>query len=279
VLGPGIEKRFDLGGARLPVLADPTQLEVAVLNLAINARDAMPDGGILSFASRPVEMAGDPDLEDGRYIELAISDTGSGMDDDVAGRAFEPFFTTKEVGKGTGLGLSMVYGMARQSGGVARIESAPGVGTTVKIYFRAADEAAAAAHSGPDEPAAPGKRKAARASVLVIDDDPDVRAFICESLAEQGYEVREAADGRAGLAAFAKERPDLIVLDFIMPGLSGAEVASRVLADRPEQSILFVSGYSETDAVRSVAPNAPLLPKPFRAEMLERAVELILTRD
>ena len=279
VLGPGIEKKFDLDSARLPVLADPTQLEVAVLNLAINARDAMPDGGMLSFISRPVEKIGDPDLEDGRYIELCISDTGAGMSDEVAGRAFEPFFTTKEVGKGTGLGLSMVYGMARQSGGVARIESAPGVGTTVKMYFRAADDAGEAEQAGADEPAAIGRRKAGRASVLVIDDDPDVRAFISESLSELGYQVREAADGRAGLAAVAEEPPDLIVLDFIMPGLSGAEVASRVLAERPSQAILFVSGYSETDAVRSVAPNAPLLPKPFRAETLERAVDLILSRD
>jgi CheY-like chemotaxis protein len=239
----------------------------------------MPDGGMLSFVTTPVDIAGDPDLADGRYIELAISDTGAGMSEDVSTRAFEPFFTTKEVGKGTGLGLSMVYGMALQSGGVARIDSAPGVGTTVKMYFRAADDHGDPVAATADEPAAAGKRKAPRASVLVIDDDPDVRAFICESLAEQGYKVREAGDGRAGLAAFAAERPDLIVLDFIMPGLSGAEVASRVLADRPEQAILFVSGYSETDAVRSVAPNAPVLPKPFRAEALERAVELVLARD
>jgi len=279
VLGPGIDKRFDLDSSEFPVLADPTQLEVAVLNLAINARDAMPDGGVLSFITTPFEAVGDPDLDDGRYIELAISDTGAGMHEEVASRAFEPFFTTKEVGKGTGLGLSMVYGMARQSGGVARIESAPGAGTTVKMYFRAAGDSAATMPAGIDEPVAAGKRKARKASILVIDDDPDVRGFICESLAEQGYKVREAADGKAGLAAFAEERPDLIVLDFIMPGLSGAEVASRVLADRPDQAILFVSGYSETDAVKSVAPSAPLLPKPFRAETLERAVDLILTRD
>ncbi|HVH37739.1 MAG TPA: PAS domain S-box protein, partial [Sphingomicrobium sp.] len=277
VLGPGIEKRFDLDSAELPVLADPTQLEVAVLNLAINARDAMPDGGVLTFVTNPFEAAGDPDLDDGRYIELAISDTGAGMHEEVASRAFEPFFTTKEVGKGTGLGLSMVYGMALQSGGVARIESRPGSGTTVKMYFRAADDVDEPLVVRQDEPPATGKRNA-RATVLVIDDDPDVRGFICESLAEQGYRVRQAVDGQSGLEAFADERPDLIVLDFVMPGLSGAEVASRVLADRPDQQILFVSGYSETDAVKSVAPNAPLLSKPFRAETLGRAVDLILSR-
>ena len=273
VLGPGIEKRFDLGEEMVPVMTDPTQLEVAVLNLAINARDAMPDGGVLSFATRIIETAGDPELDDGRYVELTIRDTGAGMTDEVAERAFEPFFTTKEVGKGTGLGLSMVYGMARQSGGTARIESAPDEGTAVKLYFRAAegDQLAAAV-----EGAAEAKRKAAAkskpASVLVIDDDPDVRGFIAATLEEQGYRVREAHDGRAGLALIAKERPDLVILDFIMPGLSGSEVASRILARTPDQPILFVSGYSETEAVRRVAPQAPLLAKPFRADALDTAV-------
>src|SRR6476659_8798983 len=139
VLGPGITKQFDLDEVMMPVMADPTQLEVAVLNLAINARDAMPEGGILSFSTRPVQVAGDPDLEDGEYIELCISDTGVGMPPEVVERAFEPFFTTKEVGKGTGLGLSMVYGMGRQSGGAARIESRIGEGTAVKLLFRKAE--------------------------------------------------------------------------------------------------------------------------------------------
>ena len=131
VLGPGIAKQFDLDEELFPVMADPTQLEVAVLNLAINARDAMPEGGVLSFATRPVHVRGDGEIEDGEYIELSIADTGTGMTADVAARAFEPFFTTKDVGKGTGLGLSMVYGMARQSGGSARIESTPDRGTIV----------------------------------------------------------------------------------------------------------------------------------------------------
>ena len=143
VLGPGIEKKFDLDQEMLPVLADPTQVEVAVLNLAINARDAMPNGGMLHFVTRKVQVQNDPDLEAGDYIELCISDTGVGMPQSVAERAFEPFFTTKEVGKGTGLGLSMVYGMARQSGGDARIESEPGRGTTVSLFFRAAPRASA----------------------------------------------------------------------------------------------------------------------------------------
>ncbi|HEU5286208.1 MAG TPA: PAS domain S-box protein [Sphingomicrobium sp.] len=271
VLGPGIEKRFSLDDEELPVMADPTQLEVALLNLAINARDAMPDGGVLTFATRSVMVENDPELGDGRYVELSITDTGTGMSEEVAARAFEPFFTTKEVGKGTGLGLSMVYGMARQSGGSAQIVSPPGGGTSVKLLFRVAEQPAAAA--GPERADPEREESAARdASILVIDDDPDVRGFIVNSLEEQGYRVAAASDGRKGLKAFATERPDLVILDFIMPGLSGAEVANRIRADAPNQPILFVSGYSETEAVRRVAPDAPLLTKPFRADALDKAV-------
>jgi PAS domain S-box-containing protein len=276
VLGPGIEKRFNLDEEMVPVMADPTQLEVAVLNLAINARDAMPDGGVLDFATRIVDCGGDPELDDGRYVELTISDTGTGMADDVAARAFEPFFTTKEVGKGTGLGLSMVYGMARQSGGTARIASAAGEGTSVKIYFRAADSAVlvdAPGAAGEETDAAGGRGPA---SILVIDDDPDVRDFIVTTLQEQGYSVRQASNGERGLREAARAAPDLVILDFVMPGLSGSEVANRLLAKRPGQPILFVSGYSETEAVRGVAPNAPLLAKPFRAEALDKAVRSAL---
>ena len=262
----------------MPVMADPTQLEVAVLNLAINARDAMPDGGTLTFSSRPIEVAGDLELEDGDYIELTITDTGVGMPPQVVERAFEPFFTTKEVGKGTGLGLSMVYGMARQSGGTARIESTPGKGTAVKLLFRKADEEAAEAATGSEEPTS-ATVPFAPLSVLVIDDDPDVRGFIVTSLEELGYRVREASDGRAGLAAIERETPDLVILDFIMPGMSGADVARRIHAKRPDQPILFVSGYSETEAVKRTAPEATLLAKPFRAEALQKAVRTALTQQ
>jgi PAS domain S-box-containing protein len=271
VLGPGITKQFDLDESMIPVMADPTQLEVAVLNLAINARDAMPEGGFLTFSTRHVRMEGDRELEDGDYVELTISDTGLGMPPEVAERAFEPFFTTKEVGKGTGLGLSMVYGMARQSGGAARIESTPGKGTAVNLLFRAAEDAVLEAAVGSDEPTSHNV-PLAPVSVLVVDDDPDVRGFIVTSLEEQGYRVREASNGREGLAALERELPDLVVLDFIMPGLSGADVARRILDKHPHQPILFVSGYSETDAVKRTAPDAPLLAKPFRAEALQQAV-------
>jgi signal transduction histidine kinase/CheY-like chemotaxis protein len=271
VLGPGITKEFDLDEAMMPVMADPTQLEVAILNLAINARDAMPEGGVLTFSTKPVKVSSDPELEDGDYIELTISDTGSGMPAEVAERAFEPFFTTKEVGKGTGLGLSMVYGMARQSGGAARIQSRLGEGTAVKLLFRKSlgtltAEAAAAADRAQAEPERPS------ASVLVIDDDPDVRAFIVAALDEQGYRVSEASDGKEGLAEFDREKPDLVIVDFIMPGMSGADIARKIRSRFPDQRILFVSGYSETEAVKRTAPDAPLLTKPVRAEALDKAV-------
>jgi PAS domain S-box-containing protein len=271
VLGPGIEKKFDLDPHLMPVMADPTQLEVAVLNLAINARDAMPDGGTLTFSSRRRRILDDPELEPGNYIELSISDTGAGMEPDVLARAFEPFFTTKEVGKGTGLGLSMVYGMARQSGGTARIESEPGVGTTVKIFFRRAGRSADVQAGGEDAGArASIKRRAAK--ILVIDDDEDVRRFIVSGLEEYGHEVTEADSGQEGIARFMETDPDLVILDFLMPGMSGGEVASHILAAKPNQRLLFVSGYSETDAIRKAAPNAEILAKPFRAAVLDEAV-------
>ncbi|MCW3798028.1 PAS domain-containing protein [Sphingomonas sp. BN140010] len=275
VLGPGISKEFDLDREMMPVLADPTQLELAVLNLAINARDAMPDGGVLSIRTARLTVAGDdPELDDGDYIELSIADTGTGMMPDVIERAFDPFFTTKEVGKGTGLGLSMVYGVARQSGGTARITSAPGDGTTVKLYFPRAAVGVAAA----DEERSPARRgpPPVDASVLVIDDDPDVRGFVAATLEDLGYRVTEARDGEDGLSAYGKSGADLVILDFIMPGLTGADVAREIRRQRPSQPILFVSGYSETEAIQKAAPGAPLLPKPFRAEALDDAVRAAL---
>jgi CheY-like chemotaxis protein len=270
-LPPDIELAVDVADDVWLVEADPGELELALLNLAINARDAMPEGGMLSFATMPVQVANDAELEDGDYIALTISDTGSGMPPEVIERAFEPFFTTKEVGKGTGLGLSMVYGMARQSGGTARIESAPGKGTSVTLLFRKASEIAAEAKAAEGHAPAPDIATEPL-TILVIDDDPDVRDFIAATLEEQGYGVVNASDGREGVRQFDEVRPDLVIVDFIMPGLSGAEVARKIRAKVAGQPILFVSGYSETDAVKRTAPDAPLLTKPFRADALHKAV-------
>jgi CheY-like chemotaxis protein len=195
-----------------------------------------------------------------------------GMPPEIAERAFEPFFTTKEVGKGTGLGLSMVYGMARQSGGAARIESHIGKGTAVRLLFRQAEGETATEKPTGESELAEANLKQLPASVLVIDDDPDVRGFIADALGEQGYRVRHAGGGREGLAELEREKPDLVIVDFIMPEMSGAEVARQIRRKYPNQAILFVSGYSETEAVKRTAPEAPLLAKPFRADALDRAV-------
>ncbi|UUR07071.1 PAS domain-containing protein [Sphingomonas glaciei] len=277
VLGPGVEKRIELDEAAIPVLADPTQLELAVLNLAINARDAMPEGGLLTITTAPVTVSDDPELEPGDYIELSIGDTGSGMPEEVVARAFEPFFTTKEVGKGTGLGLSMVYGVARQSGGTARIDSRPGEGTTVRLYFRHAEGSQAKLEEEAVAEERDSRAVEPAARVLVVDDDPDVRGFVVASLEDLGYQVAEAADGAAALSEYRRETPDLVVLDYLMPGMSGAEVAREIRQDAPEQRILFVSGYSETDAIRAAAPGAALLAKPFRTEALAACVRKVLS--
>ena len=171
----------------------------------------------------------------------------------------------------------MVYGVARQSGGTARIESRAGEGTIVRLYFRRAEGGAveagaeSRAEDGPAEPA----EQAAR--VLVVDDDPDVRGFVVSSLEDLGYDVAEASDGEAAMVEFRREKPDLVVLDYLMPGMSGADVAREMRGARPEQPILFVSGYSETDAIRAAAPGATLLAKPFRSEALAACVRKVLS--
>ncbi|MCM8558334.1 hybrid sensor histidine kinase/response regulator [Sphingomicrobium sediminis] len=269
-LGPAIELKMEIAQDGLAILADPTQLEVALLNLAINARDAMGSEGSVTLSARVQQITDDPAIEAGDYLELALTDTGSGMDEQTLERAFDPFFTTKEVGKGTGLGLSMVYGMARQSGGTARIASQPGEGTRVALYFRLADSDAG--QQSKDERVAGCGTPVAGRSILVIDDDEDVRGFVTTTLEDAGAKLAEAADGESGLRRFRSFRPDLVVLDYAMPGMNGAEVAQAIRNEVPDQPILFISGYSETDAIRAAAPGAPMLAKPFTPDQLEDAV-------
>ena len=171
----------------------------------------------------------------------------------------------------------MVYGMALQSGGAARIESRLGEGTAVKLLFRKAEDMAAPISTSGQSDESDGEAAHPAALVLVIDDDPDVRGFIAGTLEDQGYRVRQASDGQEGLAQLQHEKPDLVILDFIMPGMSGAEVAKQIRARHADQAMLFVSGYSETEAVKSTAPDAPLLTKPFRADALHKAVRGAIT--
>jgi PAS domain S-box-containing protein len=253
-------------------LTDANQLELAILNLVINARDALGGKGRITISTSRATAAqlAAAGLPDGDYVAVAVSDDGPGMAPEIVARAFDPFYTTKAVGQGTGLGLSQVYGIARQSGGVAVIDSRVGQGTTVSILLPQV-EGALATDAADAAPAAADP--AARGTVLVVDDDPDVRRFIVDSLDTLGFRVLEAADGPAGLELFEREQPDLLLLDFAMPGMNGAEVAERARRLRPEQRVLFASGYADTRAIEHAAGDAAVLRKPFRLTELAAAVE------
>ncbi|HSC60601.1 MAG TPA: PAS domain S-box protein, partial [Rhizomicrobium sp.] len=275
-LGPSVRVIMDPPENPKSVLGDETQLEMSVLNLAINARDAMPDGGELRIMTRPLTITDDPELSPGEYLELRVTDTGSGMPAEVIARAFDPFFTTKGVGKGTGLGLSQVYGMAQQAGGIARIRSTSGQGTTVSIFLRATAEGAAqnvrAAQREDLDMAAP-------ATILVVDDDPGVRQFLADSLDSFGYAVLEAENGEAGLEMLSRAAPDLMLVDYAMPGMTGAEVARRARETHAHMPIVFASGYAETAALENVLDeNTLILRKPFRLGDLQDAIAKALRR-
>lgn len=272
-IGPTIQIRTDLKTDGLRVEGDQVQLEMAVLNLALNARDAMPNGGEILITTRLRPLQGDAELPDGDYVELAVKDFGTGMTPEVAERAFEPFFTTKKTGKGTGLGLSQVYGTLHQSGGTVRIDSTPGAGTTVRLYLRRTDGRS----RDEQQPRLPAAGEAPQATVLVVDDDPDVRAFLKDSLDSLGYEPIVADDGAAALRTLERVIPDVLILDFAMPGMNGAEVARQARERLPELPIIFASGYSESAAVSSVqGERSRILHKPFRVADLQAAIAELL---
>ena len=273
-LGPMIALSIDADCAGRAVLSDPTQLELAVLNLAINARDAMPDGGTVHVATRLQTIDRDPALATGQYVELLIRDTGIGMSLEVAARAFDPFYTTKGVGKGTGLGLSQVYGIARHAGGTVRIDSTPGAGTTVRMLLPCTDSAGAPAEPTPPT-IDPGVRQ--DATVLVVDDDLDLRQVLAALLEDLGYRVLEADDGASGLSMLERHAPDLLIADFAMPGMTGAELARAARARRPDLPIIFASGYADTRAIDDAAGAATrVLRKPFRIDELQSAINTAL---
>jgi PAS domain S-box-containing protein len=277
-LGGTVKVEKGLAEGLPPALADPAQLELALLNLALNARDAMPNGGVLKLSTALVTLssprsASEP--EPGRYIALSVKDTGPGMTEEVTDRAFEPFFTTKPMGKGSGLGLSQVLGLAKQLGGGVRLDTRPGEGAEVTLYLPVSktQDIAAAFNAGPADP--PRARDGAR--VLVVDDDIDVRRFIVDLLEEYGYAVTAAVDGPEGLKALETGGPfDLLLLDFAMPGMTGSEVARTVRIDDPEQPILMMTGYLEHEAVLSELGAQPMLQKPFApSELLFRVASMI----
>jgi PAS domain S-box-containing protein len=261
--------------ADLPqALADPNQLEMALLNLCVNARDAMPDGGTLRISAGADEVGSGhrSGVVPGRYIRLSVADTGVGMDADTARRAIEPFFSTKGIGKGTGLGLSMVHGLASQLGGGLAIASERGLGTNVELWLPVSDAGAPAAAGARGAPAA----TAGAGTALLVDDEEVVRLSTADMLADLGYAVVEAASGEAALRLLdGGLRPDLLVTDHLMPGLSGSDLALEARRRWPTLPILLVSGYAEIDGV---APDLARLSKPFRQADLAACLAELGTR-
>ncbi|HET9161293.1 MAG TPA: ATP-binding protein, partial [Caulobacteraceae bacterium] len=268
-MGPRVEVVIDVPSGLPAATADPNQLELAILNLVVNARDAMPEGGILSIVARTA-VDGAPDhLPPGDYVELRIADTGAGMSADVLACAVEPFFSTKGVGRGTGLGLSMVHGLAAQLGGALKLQSEPGRGTVVELWLPASKTAAPSPDASTFEPAAPPT-----GGVLLVEDDVLVRASTAAMLSDLGYTVVEC--GSAAEAIVLLEGGvaiDLMVSDHLMPGMTGAELARTVAKRWPAIGALIISGYANVD---EIAPDLPRLIKPFRQADLAAALTAVV---
>jgi len=262
-------------------LCDPNQLESALLNLAINARDAMPDGGKLTISTANATIDGitadAPALSPGEYICIDVTDTGTGMSAEVAARAFDPFFTTKPIGQGTGLGLSMIYGFARQSNGHAMIESRVGQGTSIKLYLPRHHSEIAVEHA---IAARAAQHAATGETVLVVEDEPVVRGVILEMLDEQGYRTLEAVDGPAGLRLLRSDaRIDLLVTDVGLPGMNGRQLADQAREMRPGLKVLFITGYAESVAIADgfLQPGMEMITKPFDLGNLSRRVRTMVS--
>ncbi|HXH25405.1 MAG TPA: ATP-binding protein, partial [Vicinamibacterales bacterium] len=282
----GEDIRVDLRLASEPVWirADPAQLQQVVMNLAVNARDAMPAGGVLSLETAHVaigaaDLAAYPGARAGRYVRLAVSDTGTGMDPRTKERIFEPFFTTKPEGHGTGLGLAIVYGVVRQAGGLMRVESDLGRGSTFTLYF---PEARAARQASPAPPAERPTRAGGHETVLLVEDDDGVRTFAARILAQHGYRVHAAASPAEALAlaGHLEPPPDLLLIDVVMPGANGSNLVQSIRAARPGIRCLYMSGYSiQAIQRRGLAlDDEPLLEKPFTAMELLARVRQALDR-
>jgi signal transduction histidine kinase len=278
-LGETVALQTRLGPELWQAMADGHQLENAILNLAINARDAMEAGGQLTIETANNSFdaqyaARHEDVQAGDYVVICVSDTGSGMSPAVMEKAFDPFFTTKPIGEGTGLGLSMIYGFVKQSGGHVRIYSAPGAGTTVKLMLRRAEPAGPSAVE--ETPAlAMGRGE----TVLVVEDDPTVRLLMVDVLDELGYQHIEVPDGRAAVPVLqSRQRIDLLLTDVGLPHLNGRQVAEIGRQSRPDLKVLFVTGYAEKAAVRQgfLEPGMEMLMKPFALEALAAKIRTMI---
>ena len=255
---------------------DPDQMTQVILNLAVNARDAMPEGGTLQIETANVDLnetytKDHPPVQPGRYVMMAVSDTGTGIDKSILPRIFDPFFTTKEIGKGTGLGLSIVYGIVKQSGGYIWVYSEQGQGTTFKLYFPATTAALENPVARSEAAARPGGQM-----VLVVEDEDFIRSNVLECLQQLGYRVLQAQNGDEALAACEKVEGcvDLVLTDLVLPGMSGHELANKLASRYPGVRVLFMSGYTEDSAVRReiLLKGSPFLQKPFSVADLANAV-------
>jgi signal transduction histidine kinase/ActR/RegA family two-component response regulator len=272
-VGSMVTCQFSLDRDLCHIRGDATQLELAVLNLAINARDAMPRGGLLSITTRAVALDGsDVDLPAGAYVELTVADSGSGMPPEVLARAMDPFFTTKGVGAGTGLGLSMAFGVATQSGGTLRLHSTVGEGTCVTFVLPC---------TGPDDDGLSAVKAKNQASsddlsgirIAVVDDDTDVRHFVADCVMQHGAKCDPFDSGDAFLAEFEELETDIVLLDFAMPGLSGAAVARRVKLSDPQMPVIIMTGYADSAALDDILGDVQVIRKPFGINDLLAAIK------
>ena len=279
-MGGSIRIETKLHRGLWPAMVDPTQLELAMLNLAINARDAMQVGGRLAVHTENVTLGPALYPEDppaGDYVAICVADTGTGMTEEVRAKVFEPFFTTKEIGKGSGLGLSQVLGFAKQSGGGVRIESRVGDGTSIRIYLPRTK--AKAEERSPSAPAIAAHKDAPAARILLVDDDHAVREVTSTTLRELGYTVVEAGSGGAALDILTREATiDLLIIDFAMPGMSGAEVARQARAKRPTLPILFITGFADRAALAGVS-ETHIVGKPFVNDELATKLRTVLVEE
>ena len=271
-VGSKIQVQLDLCEGAAFALLDGAQLEMALLNMAVNSRDAMQTGGQLSIRTRVLRA------KDGRHqLQISVQDTGAGIPESIQAKVFDPFFTTKADGEGTGLGLSQVYGFARQSGGSAEIHSCEGQGTTVTLQFPLADRAAAGDASCTSDDGA-SRSANARTEVLVVEDDEAVRQGIVEGLRLLNYSVREACDGESGLRELRRHVPDLLMADYLMPGMNGAEFIAAARAIHPQIPVLVATGYADMAEVEKLVGVQSILKKPFDLETLNAAVGAELAR-
>lgn len=277
VMGEHIQLQTDLGSDLPCVKADPNQLQQVLINLAANARDAMPEGGEFRIRTALVDAPADACFErdGGRCVLIEISDTGCGMGQDVLEHIFEPFFTTKGVGKGTGLGLSTVYGIVQQNQGTIRVSSNPGRGTTFEILLPAVPQSEDSKLA-----ASPFESLRGTETILVAEDEPAVRALVCEMLNQLGYTVLKAADGDEALRILEKHGPvDLLLTDVIMPVMGGRELAKRVSSLKPATKIVYMSGYTDdTLAFHGLPqPDIAFIQKPFTPAALAEKLRTVLS--